>query len=309
MPGNSVDNDQKRRIDHVVKYISDHLDDQVSLETLAGVAHYSPFHLQKVFRQIVGDSPKQYMIKLRLETAFHWLVIHPQKSLQQISAESGFSSPAVFSRAIKGFFGHSPEQIRNLPLSAKMKLLHSATAKPTSGQLAAAGQLSATSQLSPAGGSPPIGKAPIQIVKRRTIKGIYFIAPFDRPLDIQRGFKELTKIASVRGWSSPESGMCGILCPHQRNSYKAFFPVSQEAEGTDKFTFTEIKGGTFATFTVRGDLRQVNKAAHYFYREWLPDSGYKIAGITGFETFTESPAFTPYHQLEREIHIPIEPAG
>jgi len=296
MLGNSVDNDQKRRIDHVVNYISEHLDDQVSLETLAGVAHYSPFHLQKVFKQIVGDSPKQFMIKLRLETAFHLLVIHPQKSVQQISVESGFSSPAVFSRAMKGYFGHSPEQIRHLPHRAKMKLLHSITPKSFPDQ-------------------PPISgdarqdrKATIRVIKRGSVKGIYFLTAFDRPGDIQRAFKELNKIAGVHGWSSPGSGMYGLLGPHQRNSYKAFLPVNQEAEGTDKFTFTEIKGGTFATFTVRGDLKQVNKAAHYFYSEWLPDSGYKIAGITGFETFTENPAFTPYYQLDREIHIPIGPA-
>lgn len=250
MSDNAIDNEQKRRIDHVVHYISDHLDDQVSLETLAGVAHYSPFHLQKVFKQIVGDSPKQYTIKLRLETAFHLLVIHPQKSVQEISVESGFSSPAVFSRAMKRYFGHSPEQIRHLPHSAKMKLLH----------------------------------------------------------DIQRAFKELTRIAGPRDWLKPRSRMYGILSPHQRNIYKAFLPVNQEAEGAEKFTFTEIKGGTFAVFTVSGDLKQVNKAAHHFYREWLPDSGYKITGITGFETFAENPADTPYCQLEREIYIPIGPS-
>jgi AraC family transcriptional regulator len=298
MSGKAVDNDQKRRIDQVVNYISEHLDDQVSLETLAGVAHYSPFHLQKVFKQIVGDSPKQYMIKLRLETAFHLLVIHPQKSVQEISAESGFSSPAVFSRAIRGYFGHSPEQIRQLSHRAKMKLLHSFTPKSFPKQSPIPGG---------AGGDRQEGKPTIRVIKRGSVKGIYFLAPFDKPEEIQLAFKQLAKIAGVHEW--PGSGMYGLLGPHQRNSYKAFLPVDQEAEGTDKFTFTEIKGGTFATFKVRGDLKQVNKAAHYFYREWLPDSGYKIAGTTGFETFAENPAFTPYHQLEREIHIPIGPAN
>ena len=260
----------------MVNYISEHLDDEVSLETLAGIAHYSPFHLQKVFKQIIGDSPKQYIIKLRLETAFHLLVIHPHKSIQQISVEGGFSSPAVFSRAIKGYFGHSPEQIRDLPHRAKMKLLHSVTPKSFPDQTLTSG--------SPARD----GKATIGVIRKESVKGIYSIVPFDHPLDIQRAFKELIQIAGPRGWLKPGSRMYGLLGPHQRNSYKAFLPVNQEAEGSDKFTFTEIKGGTFAAFKVRGDLKQVNKAAHYFYREWLPDSGYKIAGITGFETDRKS---------------------
>ena len=60
-------------------------------------------------------------------------------------------------------------------------------------------------------------------------------------------------------------------------------------------------------FTVSGDLRITNKAAHYFYRRWLPASGFRIAGIAGFERFEGNPAEIPYESLKRTIHIPIEP--
>ncbi len=154
-----------------------------------------------------------------------------------------------------------------------MKLLHSAASR------SATGQFSANGQLSPAGGDRQPGGAGGERQRRKptipwrhqrgSVKEIYFFAPFDKPEAIQRAFKELAKIAGVHDW--PGSGMYGLLGPHQRNSYKAFLPVDQEAEGTDKFTFTEIKGGTFATFKVRGDLNKVTQAAHHFYRDWLPD--------------------------------------
>lgn len=304
MSGNPADTEHKRRIDRVVDYIFGNLDGPISLQTLAGVANYSPFHLQKVFKQIIGDSPKQYILKLRLETAFHLLIIHPQKSIREIAIDSGFSSPAVFSRAVKRYFGHSPEQIRQLSHREKMNLLHTVTPKS-----APARKATVTPGPAPAAGNTlSTGATIIHTSKKTSVTGIYLVAPFDHPGEIQRAFSQLSGIGRSHDWTTPASGMCGILGPHQRNTYKAFLPVSAPAPGIDKFPLVEIKGGLFATFKVRGDLRQTNKVAHYFYHRWLPDSGFKIAGVTGFETFSENPALTPYYQLEREIHIPIEPA-
>jgi DNA gyrase inhibitor GyrI len=84
-------------------------------------------------------------------------------------------------------------------------------------------------------------------------------------------------------------------------------PLIKNPRPSHRFPNTEIRSGLFAAFTVRGGLRETNRAIHYFYQQWLPGSGYKIADIIGFEAFTESPASIPYAQLEREIHIPIEP--
>lgn len=293
MPGTFTDTERQRRIHHALDHIFQHLDGPISLQTLAGVAHYSPFHLQKVFKQIIGESPKQYILKLRLETAFHLLVIDPHKSIREISIESGFSSPAVFSRSMKGYFGHSPEQIRELPHRERMRLLHTATPTPSSAPVP--------------GSHPHTEDVTIRILKKEPVKGIYFIAPFDHPGDIQRAFKDLSRIARTHDWAMPGSGLYGILCPHQRNTYKAFLPVNPAA-APDRFPLTGIQGGQFATFTVRGDGKQTNKAAHHFLHRWLPDSGYKIAGVTGYETFSGNPSLTPYYQLERQIHIPIEPA-
>lgn len=304
MPVNISNIERKRRIDHTLHHIFGHLDGPLSLQSLAGVAHYSPFHLQKVFKQLIGESPKQYILKLRLETAFHLMIIHPQKPIQEISIDAGFSSPAVFSRAIKNYFGHSPEQIRDMPHKEKMKLLHTATQKSAPDQT----PTTTPSPAPTADSTLSAGKATIHTVKKACVTGIYLIAPFDHPGKIQAAFNQLFMIARSHDWSTPGSGMYGILSPHQRNTYKAFLPVNPAAPGIDNFPLIEIKGGQFATFKVRGDLKQTNKAAHYFYNRWLPDSGFKIAGVTGFETFSDNPSLTPYYQLEREIHIPIEPA-
>ncbi len=115
MSGNAVDNDQKRRIAHVVNYISEHLDDQVSLETLAGVAHYSPFHLQKVFKQIVGDSPKQYMMKLRLETAFTYWSSILKNRFNRFRSKAVFPRPQYFRGRSGAISGIHPNKFEICP--------------------------------------------------------------------------------------------------------------------------------------------------------------------------------------------------
>src|SRR5262245_57609459 len=101
--------EHQHRIIRVLDYIFTHIGQDIGMQTLARVAHYSPFHLQKLCKQQIGETPKQYGLHLKLETAFHWLIIQPRKSIREIALDSGFSSPAVFSRDMKNYFGHSPE--------------------------------------------------------------------------------------------------------------------------------------------------------------------------------------------------------
>ncbi|WP_431217105.1 AraC family transcriptional regulator [Puia sp. P3] len=267
----------------------------ISLQTLSAIAHYSPFHLQKVFKQVIGESPKQYMLKLRLEIALLQLIIHPQKTIQEIAADTGFSSPAAFSRAIRSHYGRTPVEFRALSHSRKMKLLHGGNPM-TVGHPALSDMASRHAPVA------------IHIVKKEPIKGCYQIVSFDDPRKIHRAFQELAKTARARDGMITTPAFYGIITPHQRNIYKACLAVTQGHTFTDKFPVTEIKGGIFASFIVQGDLWQTTEVIHYFYYRWLPESGYKISATTGFETFVENPACTAYQQLTREIHIPIEPA-
>lgn len=291
--------ERQQKIHGVLDYIFTHLDQEVTLQTLSQVAHYSPFHLQKLFKEFVGESPKQYALKLRLETAFHVLIIHPHKSIQEVALDGGFSSAAVFSRAMRNYFGHPPEKLRMLSHKAKMKLLHGDTYAHQS--IHPHQRLTHTqTDLVPASEHPII-----QVIREKPVKGIYQLASFNQPGKIRQAFQALAYYAQTHDVNMKH--VSGILAPIQRNIYKAFLPLPQDQLHALPFPRCEIKGGTYATFMVIGDLVQSQKTGHYFIHHWLPRSGYKVAGIEGFETFTGDPASTPYYQLQRQIHIPIEP--
>lgn len=289
--------EHKRRIGRVLDYIFSHVGEEIGLRTLAGVAHYSPFHLQKLFKQQVGETPKQYGLHLKLETAFHWLIIHPRRSIREIALESGFSSPAVFSRDMKNYFGGSPEQLRGMSHRQQMKILH--------GERSGAGLRKASDMHAIDG--PDNSAYAIQIIRTSPIKGIYEQVPFNDPDAIRAAFHQLGRYARSIGMRDTAISFLGVLTPHQRNTYRALMPLLRDTDSRGDYPVYEITGGVFASFEVCGDLRETNKAAHYFYRRWLPDSGYKIAGIAGFETFAQDPGHQTYTQIRRRIHIPIEP--
>src|SRR5882762_5047940 len=102
------------RINEVINFILKNLTDDLPLEKLAKVANYSPFHFQKLFKEVVGESPKQYIIRMRLETAAHFLIMHRYKSVTEVSLDCGFSSPATFARAFKNYFDITAEELRTI---------------------------------------------------------------------------------------------------------------------------------------------------------------------------------------------------
>lgn len=91
------------------------LDTNVSLESLARRSGWSPFHLHRAFRRTVGETPKQYTLRLRLEAAAARLLASDE-SVIDIALAAGFTSHEVFTRAFRRQFGRTPGDYRRAAL-------------------------------------------------------------------------------------------------------------------------------------------------------------------------------------------------
>jgi AraC family transcriptional regulator len=91
----------------VVAFIESHLDEDVSVITLARRAHVSPFHFARLFRQTVGLPPHQFVLRLRMRRAIA-LAKGGQYSLAQIAAECGFHDQAHLTHAFRRVLGTTP---------------------------------------------------------------------------------------------------------------------------------------------------------------------------------------------------------
>lgn len=61
--------DYLRRINAVVEYINNHMDEEMDLKKLAGISHFSEFHFHRIFRAFQKETLASYITRIRLETA------------------------------------------------------------------------------------------------------------------------------------------------------------------------------------------------------------------------------------------------
>lgn len=91
----------------VSAYIEEHLDEQISLATLAGLANLSPHHFCRAFKQSFGVPPHRYHSSLRIDRAKAMLA-KGSYSVTEIGFAVGFSETSSFSAAFRKATGVTP---------------------------------------------------------------------------------------------------------------------------------------------------------------------------------------------------------
>ena len=115
---------------------SDRLDESLCLEEMAEIACISPCHFNRVFRQVTGIPPTQFLFALRLEMAKR-LLVTTDLSVTDICFEVGYNSLGTFISRFHQLVGLSPNAFRAFAKdfsSFRMELVRgalSAMQKPT----------------------------------------------------------------------------------------------------------------------------------------------------------------------------------
>jgi AraC family transcriptional regulator len=102
-----------RRLCMAHRYIHEHLGNTLDLDTLAQVACLSKFHFIRLFKEVYGQTPRQYLIAQRLDRASN-LLKHSEKSFHEICQEVGLKDSSSFGRLFKRSFGATPQIYRQM---------------------------------------------------------------------------------------------------------------------------------------------------------------------------------------------------
>ncbi|XXZ23842.1 AraC family transcriptional regulator [Sorangium sp. So ce307] len=105
------------RFRRVLEHIDAHLDEDLTLERLSGVAAFSKYHFQRQFSDLFGIGVHEYVKLVRLRRASYRLALpaREQARIIDIALASGYESPEAFSRAFKKAFGQTPSEFREQP--------------------------------------------------------------------------------------------------------------------------------------------------------------------------------------------------
>jgi len=81
----------------------------VNLERAAREACLSPFHFHRLFASAFGQTPHEFLTRLRMDRARH-LLVSGEMSVTDVCFEVGYSSLGSFSMKFRSFVGQAPTE-------------------------------------------------------------------------------------------------------------------------------------------------------------------------------------------------------
>ena len=98
-------------VNRVIEYLHAYLDNKITIDVMASVAHLSASHFARVFKEETGKAPMEYVQDLRLERAKK-LLLAGDKSMTDIALDCGFGSPSYLSACFQKQYKMTPKDYR-----------------------------------------------------------------------------------------------------------------------------------------------------------------------------------------------------
>jgi AraC family transcriptional regulator len=297
------------RMQRVTEYIDRHLDRPLDLDTLAAVAHFSPYHFHRLFSAWMGETVGDYLRRRRCELAATRLLAQPRVAVLQLALAVGFGSAEAFTRAFKGRFGVSPTSWRQ-----QQSALRSAKRNPSqinrkldqdrhadSGKNAAVHHHKAEAPMK------------VEIVERKptTIVCLRRVGAYGEPIS---EFWQQTVYPWMAASGLLQQPRYGVSYddPNFVDPAQCRYDAGVEAPSTltalgnaQKIT---IPGGKYAAFSFKGTAKQIEEAWTAMLRDWLPASGLQLDGRPMFEYYPQGSSFDPKSGVfDCKLCIPVVP--
>jgi AraC family transcriptional regulator len=99
------------QLEEVIAYMKENLKENITLDQLAARAAVSRYHFLRLFSESVGETPLQYLIRLRVNAARYQLAVDDEP-IARVGRRCGFPSPENFARVFRRWVGCSPSEYR-----------------------------------------------------------------------------------------------------------------------------------------------------------------------------------------------------
>jgi len=99
------------RIKAAMDYMDTNYTENPQLETVAAVANFTPNYFHRAFKEILGLTPYEYMLKKRLNKAKH-LLTTTDMPISEIAELTGYENSYYFSRTFRKNSGKTPSEVR-----------------------------------------------------------------------------------------------------------------------------------------------------------------------------------------------------
>jgi AraC family transcriptional regulator len=278
-----------------VAEIQRRLDDPPGFRELADRAYLSPYHFHRIFRAMVGESPKELVRRLRLERSAHRL-LGTDRAVADIAAEAGYDSQQAFAKAFQAEYGATPTayraEARSGPRLDAPSRVHFVDGGFTSFYLVNRGGNDMrvdtvdlpdqrVAAVPHTGAYWGIGKAFDELQRRVSGQGLTGCGPnvavfYDDPDTVAEN-----DLRSIAGVFMPAAGSIGDL---------------EEAS---------LPGGRYLRAEFIGEYGGLPEAWRSLYATQIPDGGYELRDGACFEVYVTEHGEVPPEKMRTDLYVPI----
>lgn len=272
--------DYAERVGRAVRWLEDHVHEDVRPADLARVAAFSPYHFHRVFRGVTGESVMACRRRLRLEWGARRLR-ETDADVTEIALRSGYGSHEAFTRAFTAHFGVSPSGWRAVP-SERLSGLR-------------------------------IPEAPDD-VEVRTIPARPFLylrgtGPF---ADVPRSWARFVELASDSGWYTGSQQLVGRypddpeVTPDRHLRHEVgLIPDRPGDRPPPGCVLGTLEGGRWAVAVHVGPYATLSETYLRLVGHWFPSRGLPLADRPCIEVYLNDPAEVPPEELRTEVLAPV----
>lgn len=98
-------------VNTLISFINENYKKEISLDTISKNIYLSPVYISKVFKEEMGESPINYLIKVRLSKA-HEMLMDGRLSIKAVAKNVGYYDAYYFSKLYKKYYNVSPSKSR-----------------------------------------------------------------------------------------------------------------------------------------------------------------------------------------------------
>ena len=292
--------DYKERILRVLVHVQNHLDDALSLEELARVACFSPYHFHRIFRGMVGESVMEHVRRLRLERAAHHLKTTNQP-ITRVAFAAGYETHEAFTRAFGAMFGDPPSRFREIHRAIPVRKVPSDVHFVDDGSL---------DNFTPSDTGGSTMDVRIEYMEPMRVAFMRHVGPYN---EVGGTWGSLCAWAGPKGLLGPNVTCLGMghddpeITPPDKIRYDACITVGPEVQPEGDIGIQETAAGEYAITTHVGPYEKLAETYARLYGEWMPNNGREPATGPCLEIYRNSPQDTPPEKLITDIYAPLKP--
>ncbi len=273
------------RLNSAIRYMEEHLTDEIDYEQLGRIACCSSWHFQRMFSYMAGIPLSEYIRRRKMSLAAVDLLSSDARIID-IAEKYGYRSPTAFNRAFQSIHGTAPSSVRQEGISVR-------SFPPITFKITVKGVEEMNYRIETKEAFRIVG---VSVPLEKEIEKNFAVIPSKwQEISLNGTLQTLAQMMNQE-----PMGVLGVSTCNEEEPWRYYIAVSTslEAGGYEEYT---VPAATWAIFPGEGTNQSIQELERRIVTEWLPTSGYEYGSAPDIEVY-----LNPDPQNARyEVWIPV----